>query len=321
MRDKKFETRTLEELVVPEDINNYEVKEYYWIVGVLFKSVLKRYFFESPKEMMLKKGDKVIVDTVRGQEMGEIYLAPIKLHNSKLILPVKPVLKKATDVEIARSERQMDEAKEALKVCKKLVTRLNLDMKLVLSEYTFDKSKLIFYFYTEGRVDFRELLKDLAASFKTRIELRQIGVRDVARILGDYGICGQELCCRTHINKFESISIKMAKTQGLITNPTKISGCCGKLRCCLAFENEQYKEIMLEFPKLKQDVKTPDGPGRVLSINPISRELFIHVDNVGNSVYPLDAIEFENEACGGCAKESGCGKENCGGHHKDGKEA
>ncbi|MCX5774097.1 MAG: regulatory iron-sulfur-containing complex subunit RicT [Fusobacteria bacterium] len=313
MRDKKFETRTLEELIVPEDIKNYEVKEYYWIVGVIFKSVLKRYFFESPKDMMLNKGDKVIVDTVRGQEMGEIYLAPTKLHNTKLILPVKPVLKKATQEEINKSEKQIGEAREALKLCKKLVSQLKLEMKLVLSEYTFDKSKLIFYFYTDGRVDFRDLLKELAVAFKIRIELRQIGVRDVARILGDYGICGQELCCRTHINKFESISIKMAKTQGLITNPSKISGCCGKLRCCLAFENEQYKEIMLDFPKLKQEVRTADGIGKVLSINPISRELFIHIENGGNSVYKLDDIKFENEACGGCSKE------NCNSNPKDEK--
>lgn len=305
MSDKKHDFRMLDELVVPDLSADFEVKESYWVVGVLFKNVLKRYYFESPKELKLRKGEKVIVETVRGQEIGEIYLAPTKMHNSKLVLPIKPVLSRATQEQIDLNEKLIEEAKGALKVCKQLVAKLALEMKLVTSEYTLDRSKLIFYFYTDGRVDFRELLKELATVYKTRIELRQIGVRDVARILGDYGICGQQLCCRTHINKFESISIKMAKNQGLITNPSKISGCCGKLRCCLAFENEQYKEMMQDFPKLKQEVKTPEGVGKVLSINPISREIFVYIDGVGHQHFTVEEIEFEKNKCGGCQKQ-GC---------------
>ena len=212
-------------------------EQFYTVLGVMFDITKKRYYFEVvDKDEVYKKGDKVIVDTIRGQEIGIVYNLPITLSEKFLVLPLKPVIKKADEEEIKRYEDLRREAGEAQKICKEKIEKHNLPMKLVNTEYTFDKTKLIFYFTAEGRIDFRELVKDLANIFKRRIELRQIGVRDEARILGDIGVCGKELCCRTFINKFNSVSIKMARDQGLVINPSKISGVCGRLLCCINYE-------------------------------------------------------------------------------------
>ena len=222
----------------------------------MFETTKKRYSFEIVDEVEYKKGDKVIVDTIRGKEIGVVYGGPMQLPERVLVLPLKPVIKKASEEEIQKYEVLRQEAREAFKVCKERIIHHKLPMKLIETEYTFDKTKLIFYFTAEGRIDFRDLVKDLANIFKLRIELRQIGVRDEARILGNIGVCGKELCCRTFINKFDSVSIKMARDQGLVINPTKISGVCGRLLCCINYKYKQYKEALRVYPAVNQFVKT-----------------------------------------------------------------
>ena len=219
-------------------------KKEYNVLGVMFEITKKRYYFEVIDNTEYKKGDKVIVDTVRGKEVGVVYGEPRMLPEKELVLPLKPVIKKADEDEIKRYNELKEESAKANKLCRERIIHHKLPMKLVGTEYTFDRSKLIFYFTAEGRIDFRDLVKDLANIFKLRIELRQIGVRDEARILGTIGICGKELCCRTFINKFDSVSIKMARDQGLVINPAKISGVCGRLLCCINYEYAQYEEVL-----------------------------------------------------------------------------
>ena len=203
----------------------------YKVIGVIFEITKKRYFFENKDNIDYKKGDMVIVDTARGMELGKVYAETREYDEEVLVLPLKAVIRKATTDDIERYNVLKNEAKNAFIICREKITLHNLPMKLIKSEYTFDKTKLIFYFTAEGSIDFRALVKDLAARFKLRIELRQIGVRDEARIVGEVGVCGKELCCRLFINKFDSIAIKMARDQGLVINPSKISGICGRLLC------------------------------------------------------------------------------------------
>lgn len=279
---------------IKENISKNEQKKYN-ILGVMFEITKKRYYFEIIDNQKYKKGDMVIVDTVRGQEIGIVYAEARMLPEEELILPLKPVLKKASNQEIERYNQLKKEAKEANKICKERISFHKLPMKLVETEFTFDKTKLIFYFTAEGRIDFRDLVKDLANIFRLRIELRQIGVRDEARILGTIGLCGKELCCRTFINKFDSVSIKMARDQGLVINPAKISGVCGRLLCCINYEYEQYESILRNYPAVNQYVKTVKGEGKVVSINPLSEYLMVDLPEIGIVKFTIDEVKFNKK--------------------------
>lgn len=270
-------------------------KKEYNVLGVMFEITKKRYYFEVIDNTKYKKGDKVIVDTVRGKEVGVVYGEPRMLPEKELVLPLKPVIKKADEDEIKRYNELKEESAKANKLCKERIIHHKLPMKLVGTEYTFDRSKLIFYFTAEGRIDFRDLVKDLANIFKLRIELRQIGVRDEARILGTIGICGKELCCRTFINKFDSVSIKMARDQGLVINPAKISGVCGRLLCCINYEYAQYEEVLRHYPAVNQLVKTPKGEGKVISISPLNGYLFVDVATIGMMRFDVGEIKFNKK--------------------------
>lgn len=270
-------------------------KKEYNVLGVMFEITKKRYYFEVIDNTEYKKGDKVIVDTVRGKEVGVVYGEPRMLPEKDLVLPLKSVIKKADEDEIKRYNELKEESEKANKLCKERIIHHKLPMKLVGTEYTFDRSKLIFYFTAEGRIDFRDLVKDLANIFKLRIELRQIGVRDEARILGTIGICGKELCCRTFINKFDSVSIKMARDQGLVINPAKISGVCGRLLCCINYEYAQYEEVLKHYPAVNQLVKTPKGEGKVISISPLNGYLFVDVATIGMMRFEIEEIKFNKK--------------------------
>ena len=284
------------EIEINEITEEPREEQFYTVLGVMFDITKKRYYFEVvDKDEVYKKGDKVIVDTIRGQEIGIVYNLPITLSEKFLVLPLKPVIKKADEEEIKRYEDLRREAGEAQKICKEKIEKHNLPMKLVNTEYTFDKTKLIFYFTAEGRIDFRELVKDLANIFKLRIELRQIGVRDEARILGDIGVCGKELCCRTFINKFNSVSIKMARDQGLVINPSKISGVCGRLLCCINYEYAQYEEALKNFPAINQNVGTEKGEGKVVSISPLNGFLYVDVPQLGITKFDIGEIKFNRK--------------------------
>lgn len=284
MEEFKEENKELENKELEAKMESYNV------LGVMFEVTKKRYYFEIVDNEIYKKGDRVVVDTVRGKEIGLVYGKPMILPERMLVLPLKPVLKKAEEEEILYYDKLKLESKEAYKVCKKKIVDHKLPMKLIETEYTFDKTKLIFYFTAEGRIDFRELVKDLALIFKVRIELRQIGVRDEARILGNIGICGKELCCRTFINKFDSVSIKMARDQGLVINPAKISGVCGRLLCCINYEYYQYEEALRSYPAVHQSVKTEFGDAKVLSISPLNG--FLYVDTAAKGIMKLKIEEI-----------------------------
>lgn len=266
--------------------------KFYNVLGVMFEVTKKRYYFEVVDKVEYKKGDKVIVDTIRGKEIGVVYGEPRMVNEKDLVLPLKPVLKKASKEEEEKYKELKKLSLEAKNICKERINHHKLPMKLVETEYTFDKTKLIFYFTAEGRIDFRDLVKDLANIFRVRIELRQIGVRDEARILGTVGVCGKELCCRTFINKFDSVSIKMARDQGLVINPAKISGVCGRLLCCINYEYQQYEEALRRYPAVNQYVKTPSGDGKVMSISPLNGYLFVDVENKGMIKFDVDEIRF-----------------------------
>lgn len=285
------------EAIPKEEIKKENQEEQFFnVLGIIFEITKKRYYFEvlDDKETY-KKGDQVIVDTIRGQEIGKVYNAPMRLSEKHLVLPLKPVLKKASDKEIEKYYALKEEAKKAYEIGKEKIKKHDLPMKLINTEFTFDKTKLIFYFTAEGRIDFRDLVKDLANIFKLRIELRQIGVRDEARILGDIGVCGKELCCRTFINKFSSVSIKMARDQGLVINPAKISGVCGRLLCCINYEYSQYEAALKNFPAVNQYVKTAKGDGKVISINPLNEFLYVDVPNQGITKFSIHEVKFNKK--------------------------
>ncbi len=236
------------------------------IVEIKFKKNGKAYYFD-PAGLKIKKGTAIMVETTRGIEIGEVVAENKKIDESKIISPLKPVLRIATEDEIKQAEENRKKEKEAFKICVEKIEKHKLDMKLIEVEYTFDQSKILFYFTSDGRVDFRELVKDLASVFKTRIELRQIGVRDEAKIIGGLGICGRKLCCASHLGGFEPVSIKMAKEQNLSLNPTKISGTCSRLMCCLKYEQEAYEDLLKNTPSVGSLVETPDGKGNVSEVN------------------------------------------------------
>ena len=247
------------------------------IVGVRFKSVGKIYYFD-PNGLTLKCGENVVVETSRGVEMGTIVIENRLIEESNVVQPLKKVVRVATNDDKKTAEDNKRKESEALAICAEKVKAHKLDMKLVDVEYTFDGSKILFYFTADGRVDFRELVKDLAGVFRTRIELRQIGVRDEAKMIGSYGICGRNLCCSQFLGDFVPVSIKMAKEQGLSLNPTKISGTCGRLMCCLKYEQEAYDDLLKVTPRQGALVSTPDGKGNVVYVNLLKGKLKVSID-------------------------------------------
>ena len=248
----------------------------YDVVGVRFKKAGKIYYFD-PGDLSIQKDSYVIVETVRGVEYGKVVIGPKQVDENDVVLPLKKVLRIADQKDRMIVEENRLAAKEAYDVCDEKVSIHQLDMKLVDVEYTFDRNKIIFYFTADGRVDFRELVKDLAAIFRTRIELRQIGVRDEAKMLGGIGPCGRMLCCSTFLGDFEPVSIKMAKDQSLSLNPTKISGLCGRLMCCLKYENDEYEASKKLLPDIGKWVDTPLGSGKVVGLNILERLLQVDI--------------------------------------------
>ena len=233
------------------------------VVGVRFKKAGKIYYFD-PGEIEIPNNDFVIVETVRGIEFGHVVLGPREVDEGEIVAPLKDVLRVATDEDFEIDRENKQKAIEAMEICKVKIAEHGIEMSLIDVEYTFDRNKVIFYFTADGRVDFRELVKDLAAIFKTRIELRQIGVRDEAKMLGGIGPCGKEVCCKQFLGEFEPVSIKMAKEQSLSLNPTKISGLCGRLMCCLKYEQDVYEELLAKMPPLGTIVKTDQGFGTII---------------------------------------------------------
>lgn len=244
----------------------------YDVVGVRFKKAGKIYYFD-PNGFTIPDGEYVIVETVRGIEFGKVVINKKQVDENDIVLPLKKVIRMADSKDKLIVEENKQAAKEAYDVCQEKVVEHSLDMKLVDVEYTFDRNKVIFYFTADGRVDFRELVKDLAAIFRTRIELRQIGVRDEAKMLGGIGPCGRMLCCSTFLGDFEPVSIKMAKDQNLSLNPTKISGLCGRLMCCLKYENDEYESAKEQLPDLGEMIETTSGTAKVVGLNILERVL------------------------------------------------
>lgn len=239
------------------------------VIGVRFKDVGKVYYFD-PDGQPLQKEMRVIVETARGMECGTVAMENREVSDDQVVKPLKKLIRIATKEDLKRLEQNKAKEKEALQICNEKIKKFNLDMKLTEVEYTFDGSKILFYFTADGRVDFRELVKELAGVFRTRIELRQIGVRDESKMLGGLGVCGRPFCCSTFLGEFVPVSIKMAKEQGLSLNPTKISGTCGRLMCCLKYEQKGYKDFAKITPREGSMVKTPDGNGMVIESNVIT---------------------------------------------------
>ncbi len=255
------------------------------VIGVRFKEVGKVYYFD-PKGIKLKQDDTVIVETSRGLECGKIAIENKEVPDEEIVHPLKPLIRVATKEDRRKLAENARKEKEALKICEQKVADHGLEMKLVDVEYTFDNSKILFYFTADGRVDFRALVKDLASVFRTRIELRQIGVRDESKMLGGLGVCGRPFCCSSFMGEFHPVSIKMAKEQGLSLSPTKISGTCGRLMCCLKYEQEAYTDLLKHTPKVGAIVKTPLGRGLVVETNLLARTLKVKMDNTPDDAAP-----------------------------------
>lgn len=250
----------------------------YNVVGVRFKPAGKKYFFD-PQEYNVKKGNHVLVETIRGVEFGEVVTDIKTVREDEVYLPLKPIIRIACEKDISHYRRNKSLEPMLLEKCNSLIKKNKLNMSLLSCEYTFDRSKLIFYFHSEGRVDFRNLVKDLANEFRTRIELRQVGVRDAAKFIGGIGPCGRILCCNTYLGDFETVSIKMAKKQNLALNPQKISGSCGKLLCCLRYESDVYDELGQYMPKVNEIVDTPNGPAKVINSNYLTKTIIVLTTN------------------------------------------
>jgi cell fate regulator YaaT (PSP1 superfamily) len=263
----------------------------YDVVGVRFKKAGKIYYFD-PGDLSIQKDEFVIVETVRGVEYGRVVTPRKQVGEKDVVLPLKKVVRIADQKDRLIVEENKTAAKEAYDVCSEKVNEHQLDMKLVDVEYTFDRNKVIFYFTADGRVDFRELVKDLASIFRTRIELRQIGVRDEAKMLGGIGPCGRMLCCSTFLGDFDPVSIKMAKDQNLSLNPTKISGLCGRLMCCLKYENDEYETAKEQLPDLGETIVTPDGTGKVVGLNILERVMKVDIPGQERVLeYTLEEIQ------------------------------
>ena len=271
------------------------------IIGVRFRTAGKIYYFD-PLRFSVKRGDHVIVETARGVEYGTVVGEPREVDDKKVVQPLKPVLRVATERDDEQEAGNKLKEKEAFRICQEKIPKHGLDMKLIDAEYTFDNNKVLFYFTADGRVDFRELVKDLASVFKTRIELRQIGVRDETKILGGIGICGRVLCCHSHLSEFIPVSIKMAKEQNLSLNPGKISGVCGRLMCCLKHEEETYEELNRRLPNTGDYVTTDDGlRGEVASVNVLRQQVKVIVE-IGDEKeireYKVDQLKFKRRQHG-----------------------
>ncbi len=266
------------------------------IIGVRFKSVGKVYYF-SPGELEISQGDSVIVETARGVECGEVVCGNKQVPDEEIVAPLKPVIRIATEEDFKVIEQNKVKEKEAFDICLKKILHYGLNMNLVDVECTFDNSKLLFYFTSDNRVDFRELVKDLASVFRTRIELRQIGVRDEAKMLGGLGICGRPFCCSSFLGEFQPVSIKMAKEQSLSLNPTKISGTCGRLMCCLKYEQDGYEELLKITPKVGAIVDTPSGRGTVTDVNLISGKMHVRMhDTDGDVVFERHQVKLVKDS-------------------------
>lgn len=264
------------------------------IVGVRFRNAGKIYYFD-PKKLAIKKGDHVIVETARGIEYGSVVANVQEVTDDKVVQPLKAVIRIANAEDDAKAARNKEKEKDAMRICQEKIRKHKLEMKLIDAEYTFDNNKVLFYFTADGRIDFRELVKDLAAVFKTRIELRQIGVRDETKLIGGVGICGRPLCCHTFLSEFAPVSIRMAKEQNLSLNPAKISGVCGRLMCCLKNEEEAYEELNSHLPNVGSRVKTPEGlPGEVQSVSVLKQrvKVIVTLDNDEKEVRDYDVSEL-----------------------------
>ena len=275
------------------------------IVGVRFKNAGKIYYFD-PVDFEIEKNIDVVVETARGLEYGKIVVGPKEIEEEKLISPLKPIIRIATEEDKAIYLENKEKAKETFEICQQKIKEHGLTMFLIDCEYTFDRNKLIFYFTAEGRIDFRELVKDLASIFKTRIELRQIGVRDEAKSIGGLGTCGRKLCCSSWLGDFQPVSIKMAKDQSLSLNPTKISGICGRLFCCLKYEHDVYVEAIEKMPVVGSVVKVENQKGKVIEINPLLEQIKIEFNDKTIKTCLAEEVKVlhvpkkcENGCCGG----------------------
>ena len=286
------------------------------VIGVRFRTAGKIYYFD-PLNFQVKRGDHVIVETARGVEYGTVVGSPREVEDDMVVQPLKPVLRVATERDDEQEAGNKAKEKEAFKICQEKIRKHGLEMKLIDAEYTFDNNKVLFYFTADGRVDFRELVKDLAGVFKTRIELRQIGVRDETKILGGIGICGRVLCCHSHLSEFIPVSIKMAKEQNLSLNPGKISGVCGRLMCCLKHEEETYEELNRRLPNTGDYVTTDDGlKGEVSSVNVLRQLVKVLVevnDEKELREYKVEQLKFRR-------RQHGRGRKNGEGDEKEMKE-
>ncbi len=271
------------------------------IIGVRFKKLGKIYFF-NPKYLKVRKGDKVIVETAQGEEYGEVAIPNRYVEDEKIIEPLKKVVRLANNRDNKRYDECRRVEKEAYKICQKKIKEHKLDMQLTDVECKFDDSKMLFFFIADGRVDFRDLVKDLASIYKTRIELRQIGVRDEVKRIGGNGVCGRELCCCTFLSDFDAVTIKMAKEQNISLNPSKISGNCGRLMCCLKYENEVYEEKLSRLPELGEKVKTPDGEGEVDGVETLKEIVRVKIkddDGYFYKKYKANEIVRNDKVTGG----------------------
>lgn len=247
------------------------------VVGVRFRNAGKVYYFD-PDEFDIKTGDHVIVETARGIEFGKVVIGPRFVTEEQIVSPLKKVIRIADEQDLRKVQENTEKEKKAFEICLQKIKDHKLEMKLIDVEYTFDNNKILFYFTADGRVDFRELVKDLASVFRTRIELRQIGVRDETKMMGGLGVCGRVLCCNCFLCEFQPVSIKMAKEQGLSLNPCKISGACGRLMCCLKYEQDAYEDIIRRVPKQGAIVQTPEGQGEVMEVNLLKETVKVKLD-------------------------------------------
>jgi len=265
------------------------------VIPIKFSKLGKKYYFDT-NGLEIKQGDHLVVETVRGLEMGLAAENPKMIDASELVSALKPVLRIATDKDIHDHEHNLAEQPEVMKKTGEMIRKNGLDMKLLNCEFTLDRQKLIIYFNADGRVDFRDLVKDLANLFRIRIELRQVGTRDGAKVLGGIGPCGLLTCCTTFLGDFETVSIKMAKNQNLSLNPTNISGLCGKLLCCINYEDANYKEYRKSMPKLDSLVNTPDGQGKVVQLNFLAQTVNVDFGGGNRKLYPVSDLEFKQKA-------------------------
>lgn len=273
------------------------------VVGIRFKRAGKMYYFD-PAGLELNAGDYVVVKTSRGEELGWVVVAPRQVVANEITEPLKPVVRKAEAKDIERAKELAGKEKEALVECGKLIDKLELPMKLLSAEYSLDGNRLTFYFSAEERVDFRQLVRELNNHFKVKVELRQVGPRDEAKIVGGVGRCGCPICCTSFMSEFNPVSIKMAKEQDFPLNPMKMSGLCGRLLCCLAYENEQYREMKAKLPKVGRFVNTPMGKGKVVGSNALKQTVLVELESEATVEVPVADVTIEEEKTGKSAKES-----------------